>query len=52
MNRVDRILCFLGFHVFDVGDLIARKMRAARMGVDVSRGMPTRCDRCGRGFWR
>jgi hypothetical protein len=52
MIGLQRILCWLGFHAFDASDLIARKRRAARMGVDVSRGLPPHCHRCGRGIWR
>jgi hypothetical protein len=52
MSILHRLACLAGFHVYDVGDLIARKVRAARMGVDIRRGLPTHCHRCGRGFWR
>ena len=46
------LVCALGIHSIDLDGLWRRKRQAAAIGVDVSRGMPCLCRRCGRGFWR
>lgn len=52
MTVLEQMLCFLGFHVIDAGEFCRRKLRMARMGVDVSGTLPCNCTRCGRVIWR
>jgi hypothetical protein len=52
MTRLERFLCWLGFHVIDPAEVYRRRLRAARMGVRVTGSMFCTCTRCGRSIWR
>jgi hypothetical protein len=51
MYALGKVLCAIGIHDIDTGRLWDRKLRAARMGVNVAGGLPCQCRRCGRGVW-